>query len=450
MSAPEIVLRSRRVLTADGIRPASVRFRHGRIIAVEGEKAAREESGALVEDWGDAVIFPGLVDTHVHVNEPGRTEWEGFETATAAAAAGGITTLLDMPLNSIPPTTTIGGLAAKVDAAAGKISVDVGFWGGVVPENGSEVEHLRVAGVFGFQCLLAPSEAPEFKEITHEDLRSTMRLLADLGAPLLVHAESGELLRAAPPGSRRTYGGYLASRPEAAEVDAIERVMILCRETGAAVHVLHLSSAAALRPLAAAKKEGLPVTVETCPHYLTFAAEEIPDGATFYKCAPPVRERKNRELLWDGLRSGAIDMVVSDHSPCPPEAKRLDSGDFFDAWSGVSSLELTLAAVWTGARERNIPLESVAEWMCAAPARLAALSGRKGRIAVGCDADLVVWEPEEERTIDPGRLFQRHATTPYAGKRLKGAVRATYLRGQKIFDGTHVLAAGLGEMLLCG
>jgi allantoinase len=451
MSTAEFALRSRRVMTAEGIRPASVIVRNGRIAAVEaGNGAGGGGRDVPSQDWGDAVIFPGLVDTHVHVNEPGRTEWEGFETATAAAAAGGITTILDMPLNSIPPTTTFAGLSEKVDAAAGKISVDVGFWGGVVPGNRTEIDHLRAAGVFGFKCFLAPSGVPEFTQVTDADLRPAMRLLAVLGAPLLVHAESAELLRPAPSGSRRSYRSYLASRPGAAETHAIERLVRLCRETGAAIHVLHLSCADALDVVSAAKKEGLPVTVESCPHYLTFAAEEIADGATHFKCAPPLRERENRERLWEGLRSGTIDMVVSDHSPCPPESKRADSGDFFDAWGGIASLELTLAAVWTGARERGIPLERVADWMSAAPARLAGLEGRKGRIAPGCDADLVVWDPDAERTVDPGRLFQRHAITPYAGRRLRGTIRATYLRGEKIFDGARVLSKGLGEMLLCG
>jgi allantoinase len=269
-------------------------------------------------------------------------------------------------------------------------------------------------------------------------------------APFLVHAERAERLLDPPAKGRRTYSAYLASRPRTAENEAVEAVVRLCRETGASVHILHLSSAEALETISAAKREGLPVTAETCPHYLTFAAEEIEDGATLFKCAPPIRERENRERLWEALASGILDMVVSDHSPCPLEAKRPESGDFFDAWGGIASLELGLSAVWTGASERGIPAERLADWMSAAPARLAGLESVKGRIAAGRAADLVVWDPEAERTVDAAKLVQRHKATPYAGRALKGAVRATYLKGEKIFDGERVVASGLGEMLLCG
>ncbi|MCA1582796.1 MAG: allantoinase AllB [Acidobacteria bacterium] len=447
MIRPDFVLRSRRVATPEGLRPAGIRVAGGRILSVDSHAAADE--GVNVEDAGDALVLPGLVDTHVHVNEPGRTHWEGFETATAAAAAGGITTVIDMPLNAIPPTTTREGWFAKIDAAAGRCSVDVGFWGGLVPGNARELMGLRAAGSFGFKCFLAPSGAPEFEHVSEDDLLAAARELAATGAPLLVHAESAELLGrfAGPAGS---YSGYLASRPAAAEVAAVEAVIRLSRATGVAVHVLHLSAADALQPLAAARAEGLPVTVETCPHYLTFAAEEIPDGATLFKCAPPIRERENRERLWKGLAEGVIDMVVSDHSPCPPEDKRLAEGDFGAAWGGIASLELTLAAVWTGAEERRIQPERVVEWMSAAPARFAGLLHDKGAIEAGREADLVVFDPGAVRVVDASRLHQRHPQTPYAGRELRGRVTTTYLRGEKIFDGGRLVRAGRGELLLSG
>ena len=448
MPPPEFVLRSRRALTPEGVVPASIRVAGGRITRIEAYSAPAPP-GVPIEEAGDSVVFPGLLDTHVHVNDPGRADWEGFETATAAAAAGGITTLIDMPLNSVPPTTTVEALREKLSVAAGRCAVDVGFWGGVVPGNGPELPGLRKAGAFGFKCFLAPSGVPEFPEMEVAELVPAMRRLALLESVLLVHAEDpARLLERDGPG--RSYASYLASRPRSAENAAVAQMLDLCRETGARVHVLHLSSAEALAPLEKARREGLPVTVETCPHYLTFAAEDIPDGATPFKCAPPIRERENRERLWEGLRDGVIDMVVSDHSPCPPDRKKLESGDFFEAWGGISSLELTLSAVWTGASERGIDLTRVAEWMGAAPARLAGLGGSRGALAPGRDADFVVWDPEEIRAVDPALLQQRHKVTPYAGRRLQGIVRATWLRGEKIYERGRLLSRSSGEMLLSG
>jgi len=449
MSSSDFVLRSRRVLTPEGLRSASIAVRGGRIQTVMPHEEGFAGSGLPVEDAGDAVVFPGLVDSHVHVNDPGRAHWEGFETATMAAAAGGITAIVDMPLNSIPPTTSLSGLREKLDAAAGRISVDVGFWGGVVPGNAEEIGPLRLAGVSGFKCFLAPSGVGEFPEVSDGVLDAAMEKLAGLAVPLLVHAEDPARLRPAA-GAPRAHASWLASRPPEAEHAAIEKVIAACRRTGARVHVLHLSSAGALDAIRRAKDEGLPVTAETCPHYLTFAAEEVADGATAFKCAPPIRGRENRERLWEGLRSGDIDMVVSDHSPSSPEEKRLDSGDFFQAWGGIASLELTLAATLTGARAREIPIESLGSWMSAAPARLAGLEDSRGRIAAGRDADFVVWDPDAEWIVDPQRMFQRHRITPYAGASLRGRVLATYLRGEKIYETGKLTAAGRGELILCG
>ena len=442
----EFILRSRRVVLPEGVGRAALRIRGRRIAQVLRDGSAGAAGGEIpVTDFGGSVIMPGLVDTHVHVNEPGRAEWEGFETATKAAASGGVTTVIDMPVNSIPPTTTHEAFHAKVQAAAGRIRVDVGFWGGLVPGNAAELAPLRAAGVFGFKGFLSPSGVSEFREVAEEDLRAAMPRLER--GPLLVHAEWPALL-APMEGSPRAYASYLASRPRTAENQAVERIVHLCREFRTPVHILHLSSAEALEALSLARSEGLPLTAETCPHYLFFAAEEIPEGGTEFKCAPPIRERENRERLWAALGQGVIGMVVSDHSPSPPELKLKESGDFSAAWGGISSLGLTLAAVWTGASERGFGLADVARWMCAAPARLAGLTAWKGAIAEGLYADLVVWNPEERWTVDPARLHQRHKLTPYEGQVLKGVVEATYLKGERIFERGVFHSAPRGEILL--
>jgi allantoinase len=404
----------------------------GRIVDV----GAYEDRPTGVDDIdaGDLVVLPGLVDTHVHVNEPGRTDWEGFAHATRAAAAGGVTTLVDMPLNSIPSTTTVDGLEAKRRAAGGQCHVDVGFWGGVVPGNAPHLEPLARAGVRGFKCFLSPSGVDEFGHVTETDLREALPTLAQLGLPLLVHAELPALLRQ-PSGDPRCYATWLESRPSDAENKAIELLVELAREFRTPVHVVHLSSADALPALRAARASGLPLTVETCPHYLTFASEDVRDGATLFKCAPPIRERAHRERLWQALMSGDIDFVATDHSPAPPSLKKIDEGDFVGAWGGIASLQVGLAAVWTGAVRRGAVVADVAKWFSQAPARLAGLSGRKGVIRRGADADLVFWEPDAESTIDPATLYHRHAVSPYAGMPVRGRVVKTILRGEVIVDG---------------
>ena len=438
--AAELVLRGRRVVLPGGVRPATVVVREGRIASVDpyGERG---------EDIGDAVLMPGVVDTHVHVNEPGRTEWEGWATATRAAAAGGVTTLVEMPLNSIPATVAVDALRAKVAASTGKCAVDVGFWGGVVPGNEHELRGLWEAGVLGFKCFLAPSGVDEFGHVGEAELRRAMPLLAELGAPLLVHAEDPAVLaRVARDagGDPRAYATYLRSRPPEAEVEAIRLVLRLCREYGTRVHVVHLAAADALPLLREARAGGLPVTVETCPHYLAFAAEEIGGADTALKCAPPIRGRENRERLWSALVGGEIDLVASDHSPAPPERK---AGDWMTAWGGIASLQLAVSVVWTGARARGIGIDRVAEWMCAAPARLAGL-GRKGAIEPGRDADLVVFDRAAEWRVDPGRLHHRHPLSPYAGALLAGVVRRTYVRGTLVHDDGGLLPDTSGRLLL--
>jgi allantoinase len=423
----DLVIRGRRVVTPEGLRVASVHVANGRIARV----AAWDDipSGISLHDAGEMIVMPGLVDTHVHVNEPGRTDWEGFETATRAAAAGGVTTILDMPLNSIPATTTVAALEEKREAARGKTVVNVEYIGGVVPGNCGELEALRDAGVRAYKCFLAPSGVDEFPAVDESDLREAFPILSRLGAPLMVHAE--DPARLFPSEERRShlYADYLASRPVEAEESAIALLVRLMESWPTPVHVVHLSSARSLGALVAAREKGLPITVETCPHYLTFAADEVPDGATEYKCAPPIREAAERDALWDSLIRGEIDLVASDHSPCPPEMKET-GGDFFSAWGGIASLQLSLSAVWTCARERGVKPERIAEWMSRAPAKLAGLDRRKGVLAPGYDADIVVWDPDASFVVDPQKLHHRHKVTPYSGRQLYGIVHSTFVGGE--------------------
>ncbi len=407
-------------------------------------------AGVRELDAGEWLVLPGLVDPHVHINDPGRADWEGFETATQAAAAGGITTLVDMPLNSIPPTTTVEGLEAKLLAARGRCSVDVAFWGGVVPGNRDALEPLARAGVRGFKCFLSPSGVDEFPHVSESDLREAMPLIARLNLPLLAHAEWPVLLQdplADPTANPREYQTWLRSRPAASERAAIEALIRLAAEFGARVHIVHLATPEALPATEAARRSGVALTVETCPHYLTFAAEDIPDGATAYKCAPPIRERRLREGLWAGLVAGEIDFVATDHSPAPPALKRLNDGDFVRAWGGIASLQIALSAVWTGMQSRNVPVHRLTRWLAANPAALAGLTGKKGSIAVGCDADLVFWDPDAESTVDAAALYHRHPVTPYHGARLRGRVQTTLVRGRVIVQDGQVCERGMGRLL---
>jgi len=427
----DLVLRSLRAVLPEGVGPAAVAVKYGRVAAVGDHRATFAAPVDL--DLADTALLPGLVDTHVHVNEPGRTHWEGFASATRAAAAGGITTLIDMPLNSIPPTVDVPALAVKRKAAEGKCFIDVGFWGGAIPGNTAALRPLHKRGVFGYKCFLADSGVDEFPALTVPEMRTALREIARFDGLLIVHAESAEALAAAPasaPSSTR-YRDFLASRPSAAEDSAIAAVIAAAREHRARVHILHLAAAEALPRLKAAKAEGVRVTAETCPHYLTFSADEIADGATQFKCCPPIRAAADREALWAALDEGLVDIVVSDHSPSTPDLKRLDSGDFAAAWGGISSLQVGLSAVWTGARARGFGLADVTRWMATRPADLAGLPA-KGRIAVGCDADLVAFDPDAAFTVDPAALHHKNPVTPYAGRELHGVVRATYLRGEPV------------------
>lgn len=437
--AVELVLRSTRVITPEGTRAASVAVAGGKITAVLAYEA-EVPSGARLEDFGDDVLLPGLVDTHVHVNDPGRTEWEGFWTATRAAAAGGITTILDMPLNSLPPTTTTGNLRVKQEVARAKAHVDVGFWGGALPDNVKDLRPLHDAGVYGFKCFLSPSGVEEFPELDQEQLATSLAEITGFGGLLIVHAEDPHHLDSAPQNPGPKYADFLASRPRDAENTAIQNLIDQAKRLNARVHVLHLSSSDALPLIAAAKAEGVQITVESCPHFLTLTAEEVPDGATEFKCCPPIREAANQDLLWDALADGTIDCIVSDHSPSTADLK---TGDFATAWGGISSLQLGLPAIWTEARRRGRSLEDVVRWMSAAPAALAGLA-QKGAIEAGRDADFAVLAPEETFTVDPAELHHRNRITAYAGKTLHGVVKSTWLRGTQIADhGTPTEPTGL-------
>ncbi|TDC85039.1 allantoinase AllB [Micromonospora sp. KC606] len=426
----DLAFRGRRVVVDGAEAACVVGVRDGRI-AVVAPFDETLEARELVALADDEVLLPGLVDTHVHVNEPGRTEWEGYASATRAAAAGGVTTIVDMPLNSIPPTTTTAALAAKRDCARAQVHVDVGFWGGAVPGNLADLAALHDAGVFGFKCFLLDSGVPEFPPLDASGFAATMAETARLGAMLIVHAEDAGVIAQAPPTAGPGYAAFLRSRPHLAEQRAIDQVIDVARATGGRAHVLHLSSAHALPGLAAARAAGVDVSVETCPHYLTLSAADVPDGATQFKCCPPIRDGGNRDRLWQALAAGDIDMVVSDHSPCTAELKLLDLGDFGRAWGGIAGLQLGLPVVWTAARSRGHSLTEVTRWMAQRPAERVGLA-HKGRIAVGADADLCVLAPDAEFVVDPVRLLHRNQVTAYSGRRLVGVVRQTWLRGMRV------------------
>jgi len=438
---------SRRVVTPQGIRAGA--------LLVEGEQikdivAPGDVPGVSIrEDFGDAALLPGLVDSHVHINEPGRTDWGGFHSVTRAAAAGGHTMLVDMPLNCVPATTNVAALKTKRKAARGKCHTDWGAWGGIVPGNQNEIESLAEAGALGFKCFLVHSGIAEFTMVTERDLRLVLPHVARTGLPLLVHAELPDpIARATEPlhhANWRVYTTYLSSRPDEAELQAIELMLRLCREYGFRLHIVHLATANAIDTLQAARAEGLPVTVETCPHYLHLEAEQIGDGGTHCKCAPPIRDHENREQLWHALREGVIDMVVTDHSPCPPAMKQLQEGNFQTAWGGIASLSMALPVMWTEGQRRGLSLNDIARWMAEQPAQLAGCGHRKGRLAPGYDADFLVFDPETEFTVAEDLLHQGQAVSPYIDERLRGVIQRTYLRGAMVFREGQFLGDAAGR-----
>ncbi|WP_426492382.1 allantoinase AllB [Hymenobacter sp. 102] len=424
-------LKSEKIITPSGEVPGYVVVRNGLIAEVLPTDAVVT---VPVHDVGPHAILPGLIDPHVHINEPGRTEWEGFDTATRAALAGGLTTLVDMPLNSAPVTTSVVNLEQKLAATREKLHVNCGFWGGIVPGKAAEVPGLIEAGVLGFKAFLTHSGIDDFPNATEADLRQVMPLLARHGLPLLVHCELSQDDDTWKQGNRQSYQNYLASRPKAWEDEAVALMIRLCAETGCPVHIVHLSSANSLPAIAAAKAQGLSLTVETGQHYLFFSAEDIPDGQTAYKCAPPIRERANNEQLWQALESGLIDFVATDHSPAPPDLKQLTTGDFTTAWGGIASLQLALPVLWTAAQARGASLSDVVRWLSTNPARLAGQQHRKGRIAPGYDADLLVLDAEASITVTEELLHHRHKVSPYLGRELRGVVQQTYLAGELAYD----------------
>ena len=437
-----LAIRGTRVLIDGILRPGVVHVEHGVITGIDTTPAADE-----MIDAGDDIVMPGLVDTHVHVNEPGRTEWEGFASATRAAAAGGVTTLFDMPLNSIPATTSLAALEVKRLAARDRIHVDVGCIGGVVPGNAGELPALAAAGVRLFKCFLVPSGVDEFPCVGEHDLREALPILSRLGATLLVHAELPAHIAPMARGDPRHYATYLASRPALAEIEAVAMMIRLAEEFVTRVHIVHVSSQHTLPLISTARARGVAITCETCPHYLTFAADEIGDGRTEFKCAPPIRGGDTREALWRAVIDGDIDLIASDHSPCPPALKSPELGDFFQAWGGIASLQLGLPAVWSEGRRRGLGVARLSELMSTAPARLAGLEHRNGRLAPGFDADLVIWSPDAPVDVDALTLYHRHALTPYRGALLTGAVRATYVRGAAVYREGRVTTSLSGQLV---
>jgi allantoinase len=447
MAVTNLIIRGKQVVLPSGVAPAAIHIAGDTITAVTDYDRV-PDGCELIQADDDSIVMPGLVDTHVHVNEPGRTEWEGFATATRAAAAGGTTTLIDMPLNSIPPTTTVEGFEEKLNAAIGKCYVDVGFWGGVIPGNTDELEPLFAAGVVGFKCFLVHSGVDEFPNVTEADLRKAMPVLTKLGAVLIVHAEvPGPIEEHETQAAARDYKTFLSTRPRAAENQAIEMMIRLSGEYATKVHIVHHSSADALPALRAAKESGVPITAETCPHYLSIAAEDVADGATEFKCCPPIRERENCEQLWSALQDETINMIVSDHSPCPPDLKLRETGDFISAWGGISSLQLRLPIVWTEARRRGFSVVDLSRWLCAAPAAIVGLQDRKGKLAAGYDADMVIWNPSKSFRVEGEKLHHRHKLTPYEGRQLEGVVERTFLRGRQIYVAEKISDQPLGNLI---
>ena len=441
---PDAAIRSDRVVTPNGIRSATVVIKDGKIVDVDENKPG---SNVPVIDVGNSLLMAGVIDPHVHINEPGRTEWEGFDTATKAAIAGGITTVVDMPLNSSPVTTTAKAFDEKIKATNGQLNTNCGFWGGIIPGNDKEIIPLIEKGVLGFKAFLTHSGMDEFPNSTETDLRKAMPPIAKHNLPLLVHCElPGPVQSSSQNGN--SYKNYLASRPKTWEDDAVALMLRLCEEFECRVHIVHLSSADSIQQIADGKKRGLPVTVETGQHYLYFNADQIRDGQTQFKCAPPIREKANNEKLWQALKEGIIDFVATDHSPAPPDMKELQSGDFIKAWGGISSIQFALPVLWTAAKNRGCDLMNITKWLCEHPSRLPGLENTKGKIEKGYDADLVIWDPESSFIVNESMIHHRHKITPYLGEKLYGVVRQTWLAGEKVYDNGNFIHLNKGSIIL--
>ncbi|MBT4155678.1 MAG: allantoinase AllB [Candidatus Marinimicrobia bacterium] len=441
---PDFAIASQKVLTLEGEKPAAILIKGEKILDVVSIENIPEN--CPTEDMGNNVIMPGLVDAHVHINEPGRTDWEGFETATKAAAAGGITTIVDMPLNCIPVTTTVDALNQKIIATKDQLWIDCGFYGGLIPDNIQDLESLADAGVLGFKAFLSPSGIDEFPNISEKHLREALHILAKKGIPVLVHAELEN--GATSSEENKTYKYFQESRPKSWENNAIKLLIQLCREFNVHIHIVHLSSADILPEIAQTRKDGFPLTVETCPHYLHFSSERISDGDTRFKCAPPIWNGENRENLWAGLEEGIINFITSDHSPCTPELKNLEAGNFEKAWGGISSLQFALPVIWTECKQRGYSLEQLINWMSNQPAKFIGKDQQKGQISPGFDADLVCWNPDKKYIIKKEAIHHKNKLTPYEGESLYGVVNATFLRGQKVYENGQFLGNPKGKIIL--
>ncbi len=441
---PDFAIASQKVLTLEGEKPAAILIKGEKILDVVSIENIPEN--CPTEDMRNNVIMPGLVDAHVHINEPGRTDWEGFETATKSAAAGGITTLVDMPLNCIPVTTTVDALNQKIIATKDQLWIDCGFYGGLIPDNIQDLESLADAGVLGFKAFLSPSGIDEFPNISEKNLREALPILAKKGIPVLVHAELEN--EATSTEENKTYKYFQESRPKSWENNAIKLLIRLCREFNVHIHIVHLSSADILPEIAQTRKDGFPLTVETCPHYLHFSSERISDGDTRFKCAPPIWNGENRENLWAGLEEGIINFITSDHSPCTPELKNLEAGNFEKAWGGISSIQFALPVIWTECKQRGYSLEQLINWMSKQPAKFVGMDDLKGQISPGFDADLVCWNPDKKYIIKKEAIHHKNKLTPYEGESLYGVVNATFLRGQKVYENGQFLGNPKGKIVL--
>lgn len=441
----EFAIRSKRIVTPKGVKDGFVMINDGKIADVVS--ALPEGYFTRVVEVGDNVLMPAVIDPHVHINEPGRTEWEGFDTATKAAIAGGIGMMVDMPLNSSPVSTTVKAFEEKLVAAQTKLHTNVGFWGGIVPGNESEIEGLIEKGVLGFKAFLTHSGIDEFPNVTEEDLRKAMPIITKHNLPLLVHCELTTNDRPATT-DVRSYKQYVASRPKEWEDNAIAMMLNLCEQYNCHVHIVHISSANSIEQIAKAKQRGLPVTVETAQHYLYFNAEDIPDGNTAFKCAPPIREKANNEQLWQALKAGVIDLVATDHSPAPPSMKCLETGDFTKAWGGIASIQFALPVLWTAAKRKGFAIHDVVKWLCENPAHLAGVSQSKGKIQQGYDADLAVLDAEGTFVVMESMIEHRHKITPYLNETLDGVVEQTYLAGVQVYDNGNLLKPNQGKVVL--
>ncbi len=432
----DIKIYSKRTLIEDKLVPATLFIKDGKIKDIQNDKPS--DTTNLI-DVGEDILMPGIIDPHVHINEPGRTDWEGFETATKAAAAGGITSLVDMPLNSAPVTTSVTAYQEKRNSTIRKLYVNCGFWAGLVPDNCQSLERLLDSGVLGIKAFLTHSGIDDFPNVTREHLEKAMPEIAKRNLPLLLHCELDEkheglqnLLK-----TPTSYNAYLNSRPRSWEDKAIEMVIDLCEKYNCRTHIVHLSSSNSIEQIIAGKKKGLPLTVETGQHYLYFNAESIPDARTEYKCAPPIREKENNEKLLDALLDGTIDFVGTDHSPAPPDLKEIDSGNFAKAWGGIAGLQFALPVLWTVVSKKGATVLDVSKWMSSNVAKFIGLNNVKGKIAIGYDADLTVWNPEEYFTVNEKNIQHRHKVCPYIGENLKGVIKKTIVNGKLVYDEGH-------------